>query len=77
MTPTTTEWTERPEALAGTVTMAEMARALSRAAVQKAENWSWPPRPTYGPLSGAPEPTRAAFCRFLESGEPYHRGEEI
>lgn len=58
-------------------TLEEVAAALSRAAVPRAENWSWPPRAPGMAPSGDAEPIRAAFCHFLETGEPYHRDEEI
>lgn len=54
-------------------TLEEVADALSRAAVPRAENWSWPRRPAGMAPSGRAEPVRAAFCHFLETGEPYYR----
>jgi len=57
-------------------TLEEVAAALSRSAAPRPENWSWPARPVGMAASGRPEPVRAAFCRFLETGEPYYTEED-
>lgn len=57
-------------------TLSEVAAALRAATAPRPENWTWPRRPAGMAPSGAAEPVRAAFCRYLETGEPYYNEED-
>lgn len=58
-------------------TLDELADALRASTVPRPENWTWPRRPPGMAPSGRAEPVRAAFCRFLDTGEPYYREDTL